>query len=167
MTGLLLDHYWTGFKPAAAVQNQILNLRSTQISKIMAIPLELQIRQLAHAATGDKLVCPRNGELQQGSSGPVWDRQVPASEDSSPASLVSSVALIVSLAFGLLPADLVGCVAAYTSQTKHQMGVWTIVRAVRHSDHLIALSSLPRSTLAPDQKAQIEKILGFVLQLRV
>ena len=78
----------------------------------MAIPLELQIRQLAHAATGDKLVCPRNGELQQGSSGPVWNKQVPASEDSSPASSVSSVALIVSLAFGLLPADLIGSVAA-------------------------------------------------------
>ena len=78
----------------------------------MAIPLELQIRQLAHVATGDKLVCPRNGELQQGSSGPVWNKQVPASEDSTSASSVSCAALIVSLAFGLLPADLIGSVAA-------------------------------------------------------
>jgi hypothetical protein len=42
----------------------------------------------------------------------VWNRQVPASEDSSPASSVSSVALIVSLAFELLPAVLIGSVAA-------------------------------------------------------
>ena len=57
--------------------------------------------------------------------------------------------------------------AAYTSQTKHQMGVRTAVQAVRRRDHLITQSSLPRFTLGLHRKAQIEKILGFVLQLRV
>ena len=40
----------------------------------MATALEWRVRQLAHAQTGDKLVCPRNGELQQGSSGAVWNK---------------------------------------------------------------------------------------------
>ena len=78
----------------------------------MATALEWTVRQLAHAQTGDKLVCPRNGELQQGSSGAVWNKPVPASEDSTSASSVSCAALIVSLAFGLLPAGLIGSVAA-------------------------------------------------------
>ena len=97
----------------------------------MAIPLELQIRQLAHVATGDKLVCPRNGELQQGSSGAVWNRQVPASEDSTSASSVSCAALIVSLAFGLLPADLIGSVAA----RQHQLSSRLWRRVLQGWDH--------------------------------
>ena len=41
---------------------------------------------------------------------------------------------------------------AYSSQTKHQLGVRTAVRAVRHNSYLITLSSLPRFTLAPSKK---------------
>ena len=52
--------------------------------------------------------------------------------------------------------------AADSSQNKHHLGVRVEVWAVRHIGYLITLSTLPRSTLAPDQRAQIEKISGFV-----
>ena len=66
-------------KHAAAAQNQVLNLRSTQISKIMAIALEQQIRQLAHVATGDKLVCPRSSLSQINPNLPYASCPSPAS----------------------------------------------------------------------------------------
>ena len=56
-----------------------------------------------------------------------------------------------------LPSKACCCCGRDCGLTKHQLGVRVAVRAVRHSSHLITQSTLPRSTLAPDQKAQIKK----------
>ena len=52
----------------------------------MAIALEQQIRQLAHVATGDKLVCPRSSLSQINPNLPYASCPSPASEDSALAS---------------------------------------------------------------------------------